>query len=114
MHDDICMIGLLPSVGLRASTTSSTISLTWLAPFSLAILGDRAGISYQVDVFDSVSFILRNIVNVTEFSYQIPSNRACLENGYAYTFTVSPVNVVGIGAPSTWNFSRFIGRKLVL
>ena len=106
-------IGLLPSVaGLRAiSTTSSAISLTWLAPFSLAITGDRAGIRYQMDVFNSVAFISRDVVNVTEFSYSIPTHRACLENGYVYTFTVTPVNVVGNGTPSSWNFSRIIERK---
>ena len=81
-----------------------------MAPFSLAIFGDSVGISYFVEVFNSTAFLSsRNGVNVTEFSYPIPSKSACTENWNQ--FTVSPVNIVGIGEPSAWNFSQLIECK---
>ena len=80
----------------------STISLTWTAPFTLDIPGDP-DITYCVGVVNSTSSsILHSQCGITEtgFSFSIPPDSAC--HNYTFTFTITPVNVVGNGTSSMY------------
>ena len=94
--------GLLSAVGnLMVSVDGSIASLSWTAPFSLDIPEDPDIMGYCVDVYgsdDSLIFSLCGI-NETALNYTLPSDYS------DYTFTVTPVNVVGNGSNSSVPYS---------
>ena len=91
--------GLLSAVGsLMMTVQDSTISLTWTAPFTLDISFVDPDITYCVGVVNSTSSsTLHSQCGITEtvFSFSIPPDTAC--HNYMFTFTITPVNVVGNG-----------------
>jgi hypothetical protein len=90
--------GLLSAVGdLNAISDESKIYLTWIAPFSLRITGHQNIIHYCVNISTSPPQFLCGI-NETEYSITLPPNSGCDEY---YNISVTPVNVVGRGEPST-------------
>lgn len=99
-HNYSCLIiiGLLPAVvSLMVSTQGSTTFLDWTAPFTLDITGPSnvPDILYSVDVVNSTSSSIYSQcgINVTGISFSTLFSVGCT----SYTFTVTPVNVVGNG-----------------
>ena len=80
----------------------STISLTWTAPFTLDITDIDPDITYCVGVANSTSSSIQCGITETGFSFSIPPDSAC--HNYMFTFTVTPVNVVGNGTSSTYYY----------
>ena len=104
----LCMIdsGLLPAVGsLMLSEQSTLILLTWTSPFTLDITNTDPDIAgYCVDVVNSSTLATLHSecgINVTNFTCPISPRSWCDK----YTFTITPVNVVGNGMPSSLNYS---------
>ena len=96
----ISCTGILSAVGsLRATSQNYTFFLTWTAPFTLDIAGVDPDITYCVGVVNSTSSTLHSQCGITEteYEYPIPPDSAC----HMYMFTVTPVNPVGNGQPST-------------
>ena len=81
---------------LEITGKNTFISLTWTAPFTLDISTETEDISYCVDVFISTLIYTECGISTTQFQYAKPNDSVC----HNYTFTVTPVNVVGNG-PST-------------
>lgn len=97
-------VGLLSAVdNLNATVLDSTISLTWIPPFSLDIPGVHPDITYCIDVINSTSsqLILSQCeIGVSQYNYPRPlslENKAC----DVFIFIVTPVNVVGNGTGSS-------------
>ena len=107
------MTGLLDAVGSLDVNMSgdSTLALNWRAPFTLDITGIQPDIQYCVDVMTTTSSLTTCTINVTKFSYSLPPNSSCHDY---YEFTVTPVNVVGNGTPSSLNFSTNISTECEL
>ena len=77
----------------------STLFLSWRAPFTLDITGIDPDIQYCVDVMTTTSSLtIACNIPTTEFSYPLPPDSGCHDY---YKFTVTPVNVVGNGTPSS-------------
>ena len=97
--------GLLDAVGSLEVNMSqdSSLSLSWRAPFTLDITGIDPDIQYCVDVMTTTSSLTTWRINITEFSYSLPPDNSCHDY---YEFTVTPVNVVGNGTPSSLNYSN--------
>ncbi len=95
------IVGLLPAVGSLTATPiplDSIISLTWTPPFSLDIPGDDPDITgYCVGVVNSTSSLVIHSqcgITDTQYNYTVsPRSTSC----DTYTFTVTPVNIVGNG-----------------
>ncbi len=94
--------GLLSAVGsLMLIQENLNISLTWTSPFTLDLDGADPDITYCVGVVSSTSSAtLHSECNIarTEFTYTLPPITLCDEY---YTFTITPVNIVGNGTPSS-------------
>ncbi len=94
-------LGLLPAVGSLTAIPiplDSTISLTWTPPFSLDIPGVDPDITgYCVGVVNSTSSLVIHFqcgITDTQYNYTVlPTSTPC----DTYTFTVTPVNIVGHG-----------------
>ncbi len=91
------IVGLLPAVGSLTATPiplDSIISLTWTPPFSLDITRVDPDITgYCVGVVNSTSSVQCGITD-TQYNYTVsPRSTPC----DTYTFTVTPVNIVGSG-----------------
>ena len=97
--------GLLAAVGSPSVDLVGTdIFLTWTAPFTLDISNADPDITYCVDVVNSTSsstVLSERGITVTGFNFSIPLGRVC-DN---YTFTVTPVNMVGNGTAVTLGYS---------
>ena len=98
-------VGTLSAVGsLSISVSGANISLTWTAPFTLDIFGVDPDITgYCVNVVNSTSSLTLHTqcgITETQFSYPIPPNADC----HVYTFTVTAINVVGMGEPATISY----------
>ena len=104
------LAGLLAAVGFPSVDLVDTdISLTWTAPFTLDIPNVDPDITYCVDVVNSTSssIVLSECgITVTGFNFSIPIGRVC-DN---YTFTVTPVNVVGNGTAVMLGYSQDFSR----
>ncbi len=95
------IVGLLPVVGSLTATPillDSIISLTWTPPFSLDIPDVDPDITgYCVGVVNSTSsFMIDSQCGTTDTQYNYtvsPRSAPC----DTYTFTVTPVNIVGNG-----------------
>lgn len=109
-----CIFVCLSFTGLLSATDSltltvqaSTISLTWIPPFTLDITfvtPDIEGYCVSVDVITTKSastLIYSECVNVTEFSYPLPPDTGC----HTYSFNVTPVNIAGNGTSATVSYS---------
>ena len=98
-------IGLLPAVGSLTATPiplASIISLTWTPPFSLDIPHVDPDITgYSVGVVNSTSSLVIHSqcgITDTHYNYTVsPRSTPC----DTYTFTVTPVNIVGNGTSSS-------------
>ncbi len=99
------IVGLLPAVGSLTATPiplDSIISLTWTPPFSLDILNEDPDITgYCVGVVNSTSSLVIDSqcgITDTQYNYTVsPRSTLC----DTYTFTVTPVNIVGNGTSSS-------------
>ena len=104
------LAGLLAAVGSPSvDLVGTNISLTWTAPFTLDISNVDPDITYCVDVVNSTSssIVLSECrITVTGFNFSIPLGRVC-DN---YTFTVTPVNVVGNGTAVTLGYFQDFSR----
>ncbi len=95
------IVGLLPAVGYLTATPillDSIISLTWTPPFSLDITSVDPDITYCVGVVNPTSSLVIHsqcgIITDTQYNYTVsPRSTPC----DTYTFTVTPVNIVGNG-----------------
>ena len=107
---DITCLGLLSVVGSPSLNLAGTdVSLSWTAPFTLDIPNNDPDITYCVDIVNSTSssVVLSECgITVTEFNFFIPIGGVC-DN---YTFTVTPVNVVGNGTIVTLGYSQDFTR----
>ncbi len=95
------IVGLLPAVGSLTATPillDSIISLTWIPPFSLDIPGVDPDITgYCVGVVNSTSSSVIHSqcgITDTQYNYTVSPNCTVCDT---YTFTVTPVNIVGNG-----------------
>ena len=98
-------LGLLSTVGSLHITASNTaLSLTWEPPFTLDIVGVDHDITYCVDVVDSTSSTtLHSQCDITETEFSLPLLDAVCHS--SLILTVTPVNIVGRGAPSSVSYS---------
>ncbi len=99
------IVGLLPAVGSLTATPillDSIISLTWTPPFSLDIPRVDPDITgYCVGVVNSTSSLVIHSqcgITDTQYNYTVPPNDTVCDT---YTFTVTPVNIVGNGTSSS-------------
>ena len=97
-------LGLLSIVdALNITVSNTTLSLTWEPPFTLNINGVDPDITYCVDVVDSTSSTtLRSECGITETEFTHPLLDAVCYS--SLLLTVTPVNVVGRGAPSSVSY----------
>ncbi len=83
---------------LTATAIGSIISLTWTPPFSMDIPGVHPDIvGYCVGVVNSVSSLVMHSqcgITDTQYNYTVSPNDIVCDT---YTFTVTPVNIVGNG-----------------
>ncbi len=97
----IIIVGLLPAVVSLTATPillNSIISLTWTPPFSLDIPGVDPDITYCVGVVNSTSsLVIHSQCGITDTQYNYTNNTEC----DTYTFTVTPVNIVGNGTSAS-------------
>ncbi len=99
------IVGLLPAVGSLTATLipmDSIISLSWTRPFSLDIPGvDPEITGYCVGVVNSTSSLAIHSqcgITDTQYNYTVsPRSTPC----DTYTFTVTPVNIVGNGTSAS-------------
>ena len=98
--------GLLSTIEFQTVGVIGTeVSITWTAPFTLDISRVDPDITYCVDVVNSTSssIVLSECgITVTGFNFSIPIGRVC-DN---YTFTITPVNLVGNGTTVTLGYSQ--------
>ena len=109
---NVLCIGLLCAVtGLDVNVLDSVVSTMWNPPWTLNILGVNPDIEYCVDVMTPTSSLITTCsINTTDFSYLLPPDSGCHDY---YELTVTPVNIVGNGTPSSLNYSNTITtRKL--
>ncbi len=99
------IVGLLPAVGSLTAISiplDSIISLTWTPPFSLDIPNVDPDITgYCVGVVNSTSSLVIHSqcgITDTQYNYTVsPRSTPC----DTYTFTVTPVNIVGNGTSAS-------------
>ena len=84
----------------------SIVSISWTPPFSLDIPGNSDIDGYCVATYRSNSLVNSECnIEETRYSYTLPPDSGC----YIYNFTVTPVNVVGLGqmnATTTYSPSK--------
>ena len=97
-------IGTLSAVSsLMLTVNSTTIYLTWIAPFTLDIRGIDPDLSYCVHV--TIGNTQANStcgITDTEFHYSIPPGVGC----DPILFTVIPVNIVDNGTQETISYRK--------
>jgi hypothetical protein len=101
------------SLTLTPQDSRTTVLLSWTPPFTLDIFNVNPDIAgYCVDVVGSSSAMLHSEcgITVTEFTYPLPTMNWC----DVYTFTVTPVNVVGNGTLSSLNYQEIQSKNLVI
>ncbi len=96
--------GLLPAVGSLTATPillNSIIFLTLTPPFSLDITNVNPDITYCMGVVNSTSSLVIHSqcgITDTQYNYTVsPRSTPC----DTYTFTVTPVNIVGNGTSAS-------------
>ncbi len=99
------IVGFLPAVGFLTATPiplDSVISLTWTPPFSLNIPRVEPDITgYCVGVVNSTSSLVIDSqcdITDTQYYYTVSPKSTHCDN---YTFTVTPVNIVGNGTSAS-------------
>ncbi len=96
-------IGVLPAVSLLTATPrDSIISLTWYSPFSWDIFYVHPDITgYCVGVVNSTSsLVIHSQCGITDTQYNYPVSPRSTPCD-TYTFTVTPVNIVGNGTSAS-------------
>ncbi len=114
----ILIIGYLSDVGTPNATAdlqNSIISLAWTCPFSLDII-NFPDITYCVDVVNSTSsLVIHSQCNITDtqYNYTVSLRSTPCDT---YTFTVTPVNIVGNGTSSnvTLLSSITLGKIMII
>ena len=91
-------LGYLSAVGnVKATVNDNLTYLTWTAPPSIDVIS-----GYCVDIRSNSSMIFSECgITETEFNFTLPSYSACNN----YTFTLTPVNVLGNGTRFTGSYS---------
>ena len=89
--------------------SDSTLSLTWEPPFTLDITGEDPDITYCVDVVDLLSQC-----GITESEFTYPLLDAICQGYSILNFTITPVNVVSEGAPSSVSYIGTEAGKLMV
>ena len=88
----------------------NTITLNWIAPFTLDISLINNDITYCVDVINSMTSALLHseceIIGI-EFIYSLPPRSWCNE----YNFVVTPVNLAGNGTTNGVVYSLNISSR---
>ncbi len=112
------IVGLLPALGSLTATLiplDSIISLTWTPPFSLDIPGvDPDIIGYCVGVVNSTSSLVIHSqcgITDTQYNYTVSPNDTVCDT---YTFTVTPVNIVGNGESASVTLLSTGGEIVVI
>ncbi len=120
-NDAACLhnyVGLLPAVGSLTATPiplDSIISLTWTPPFSLDIRYVNPDITgYCVGVVNSTSSLVIHSqcgITDTQYNYTVsPRSTPC----DTYTFTITPVNIVGNGTSASVTQGILLSGELIL
>ena len=101
------LTGLLTSVGnLKAENSSTSITISWSAPFSLDVSGVDPDIWYTVlisnvtDEDHPTDVSCADCHNLTQTHYTFSPDLPSPCHKYKYTFTVTPQNGVGNGMGS--------------
>ncbi len=110
----LLIVDLLPAVGslTAISILDTIISLTWRPPFSLDITNvdpDITGYCVGVVNFTS-SLVIHSQCGITDTQYNYtvsPRSTPC----DTYTFTITPVNIVGNGEPASVTILSSIIRE---
>ncbi len=95
------IVGLLPAVGSLTATPiplDTIISLIWTPPFSLGL---NPGYCVGVGVVNSTSSLVIHSqcgITNTQYNYTVSSRSTPCDT---YTFTVTPVNIVGNGTSAS-------------
>ena len=107
--------GFLAPVGsLQATLLNSSLTLTWMAPFSLDLTGIDPDITdYCVRVFNTTSSEQLHStcqISMTEFTYQLPSDTDC----HVYDFTVFGRNGLGRGEENVLSYMGSAACMLIV
>ena len=96
----LILTGILSFVGdLTATTSESSIIISWTAPFSLDVTGVDPDIWYSVLIYNETDIIsCTDCMNITETTYTFTPDypSPC----HKYIFTVIPLNGAGQGHTS--------------
>ena len=99
------VLGLLSAVGdLRASSNTSSVTISWTAPFSLDVTGVDPDIWYSVLIYNvtdennPTAILCTDCINITETHYTFTPDY--LSPCHVYNFSVIPVNGAGQGESS--------------
>ena len=109
VHDDICptikITGPVSAVGdLKVTESSTSIKISWTAPFSLDVTGVDPDIWYSVllynvtDENNPTAILCTDCINITETHYTFTPDHP--SPCHAYHFTVIPFNGAGKGESS--------------
>ena len=104
---DVLYSGLLSAVrNLRIATNASSVTISWIAPFSLDVTGVDPDIWYTVliynvtDMNNPTAIFCTDCINITETHYTFTPDY--LSPCHLYNFSVIPANGAGHGEISPY------------